>query len=280
MNAPDPENKQVTSSRSTYLLPAVQAVGLHLLVIALFTVNWDSSDIAKSQPRIIAATIMPDPVAAQQRVAAAQAEQQRKEDAARRAAEQKVAEQKAAEQRAAEQKKQAAEEAARKKAADDAAAKKKAADDAARKKAEEDAARKKAEEAARLKAEADRARQLQQELDAALAAESAEMTNANNTAAVASYQDYIQGKIIQNWSRPLSARNGMKVTLLLNLVPTGEVSNVSVVSSSGDSAFDRSAIQAVQRVGKFEELQKLSPSQFNANFRQLRLIFQPEDLDR
>jgi colicin import membrane protein len=68
--------------------------------------------------------------------------------------------------------------------------------------------------------------------------------------------------------------------LNVNLLPTGEVINVTVVKSSGDEAFDRSAVQAVRRAEKFEELQQLEPRIFDANFRNFNFSFIPQDLDR
>lgn len=93
-----------------------------------------------------------------------------------------------------------------------------------------------------------------------------------------SYQAMIQQAITRNWSRPPSARNGMEVLLALQLVPTGEVVNVSVVKSSGDLAFDRSALNAVKKAGRFEELQNLPNKVFERDFRRLRILFKPEDL--
>ena len=274
-----------TLSRSSewpsYLLPTLQAAALHLAIIMIFALNWERSETTHQQPQIITAKVMIDPVAVRQQEAERQAalrEQQRQADAARRQAEQ---------QAAAERKKQQEQDAARKKAEQE-AARKKAEQEAARKKAEQEKAEaaRRQQEDARKKAEAakreeqEQARRLQQELDSALAEESAMLEAANNVQAVSSYAAMIQQRIVQNWSRPLSARNGMEVVLMLNLVPTGEVSNVYVLESSGDNAFDRSAIQAVQRVGKFEELQQVSPRLFDANFRQFRLRFKPEDLER
>ena len=90
----------------------------------------------------------------------------------------------------------------------------------------------------------------------------------------------IKQRVMDSWHIPLSARNGMKTLLKVNLLPTGEVINVSVVKSSGDEAFDRSAVQAVRRAEKFEELQQLEPRVFDANFRSFNFSFIPQDLDR
>jgi colicin import membrane protein len=88
----------------------------------------------------------------------------------------------------------------------------------------------------------------------------------------------IQASVINRWTRPPSARNGMVSILSIQLVPTGEVVGVSVLQSSGNTAFDRSAMTAVERTGRFPEVAKLDDRTFEANFRRFQLIFKPEDL--
>lgn len=88
----------------------------------------------------------------------------------------------------------------------------------------------------------------------------------------------IRASVINRWTRPPSARNGMVSILSIQLVPTGEVVGVSVLQSSGNTAFDRSAMTAVERTGRFPEVAKLDNRTFEANFRRFQLIFRPEDL--
>ena len=88
----------------------------------------------------------------------------------------------------------------------------------------------------------------------------------------------IQRAVINRWTRPPSARNGMVSVLSIQLVPTGEVVGVGVLTTSGDAAFDRSAISAVERVGKFPEIAQLDSRVFETTFRRFQLIFRPEDL--
>ena len=90
------------------------------------------------------------------------------------------------------------------------------------------------------------------------------------------YVAQIQRDIIQNWSRPPSARNGMEALLRVFLVPTGEVVNVVVEESSGNDAFDRSAILAVRKIGRFQVPGQ--SRQFERNFREFTVLFRPEDL--
>ena len=94
----------------------------------------------------------------------------------------------------------------------------------------------------------------------------------------ASFVALIQQTVVNYWSRPPSARNGMEVELAIQLIPTGEVVSVTVIRSSGNTAFDRSAVNAVQKAGAFPELQKLPNGEFEKTFRRFRLLFKPEDL--
>jgi TonB family protein len=51
-----------------------------------------------------------------------------------------------------------------------------------------------------------------------------------------------------------------------------------VLNSSGSAAFDRSAVNAVEKAGEFPQLQNLPPREFEKTFRRFRLLFRPEDL--
>jgi colicin import membrane protein len=88
----------------------------------------------------------------------------------------------------------------------------------------------------------------------------------------------IRQAVVNRWTRPPSARNGMVVILAIQMVPTGDVVGVSVLQSSGNLAFDRSAINAVERAGRFPEVADLAIKQFERDFRRFELIFRPEDL--
>jgi colicin import membrane protein len=220
------------------------------------------------------------------------AEVQRQRAAAEKAAQEKAAREKAAAEKTAREK-AAAEKAAREKAAAEKAAREKAAaektarEKAAREKAAaEKAAREKAaaEKAAREKAAAEKAAREKAAQEKAAQEKAAQERAARQAAAqqlVASYESYVRDRITGNWNRPPSARRDMEVELQVRLVPTGQVMSVAVVRSSGDPAFDQSAVNAVQQVGRFDRLQELSrkdPLLFEQNFRTLNLTFRPDDL--
>jgi TonB family protein len=118
----------------------------------------------------------------------------------------------------------------------------------------------------------------QQDMARAMAEEDQSLSSATSEQMAASYAALIQQTVINYWSRPPSARNGMEVLLGLQLIPTGEVVSVNVIKGSGNAAFDRAAINAVEKAGSFPELQKLPPREFEKTFRRFRLLFRPEDL--
>jgi TonB family protein len=119
------------------------------------------------------------------------------------------------------------------------------------------------------------------ELASAMASEDEELAASEAMSAsqmAASYAALIQQTVVNYWSRPPSARNGMEVLLSLQLIPTGEIVSVNIVKSSGNTAFDRSAVNAVEKAGRFPELQNLPSREFEKTFRRFRLLFRPEDL--
>ena len=122
-------------------------------------------------------------------------------------------------------------------------------------------------------------RQAQQESFAlALAEEELIMQEEEDELLAANYAALIKERVEGTWSRPPSARKDMQVVLSILLVPTGEVVGVEVVKSSGNLAFDRSAIIAVEKAERFSELQELQSKVFESYFRRFTLVFKPEDL--
>jgi colicin import membrane protein len=228
--------------------------------------------------------------AEQQKLAQAKAAEQKKAEEARKAeaAKAEAAKKAEAEKKVAEQKRQAdiakkrAEEEAKKKAAEE--AKKKAAAEEAKKKAAAEAAKKKAAEDAKRKAEEARRKAVEDQKAAALAELLSD--NVQNQQALAeTHGDQVAGNlddliiklITENWQRPMSARRGMSVELLIQMLPDGTIANASVSRSSGDAPFDSSAVAAVRNVGRIPEMQQLDRATFDSLYRQRRVIFKPED---
>lgn len=203
----------------------------------------------------------------------AEVEAQRKADAARKLAEDEAAKKAAAEAA----KKKAAEEAAKKQAAEK--AKQKAAEEAKRKAdaakaaAEKQAEQKRAQEEAKARALADLLSEETQYQQA--------QADQTGEQVAASYDDLIRRLVSEQWSRPPSARNDMVATITISLLPTGQITNAVIASSSGDPGFDQSAVRAVRNVGRIPEIQQLArenPTIFNRDFREYKLRFRAEDL--
>ena len=139
-----------------------------------------------------------------------------------------------------------------------------------------------AEQEAKREAERERAERLEKlvsnSFELAINDESMEVAENESDEIAKSYIQGIYELIVANWSRPPSARNGMRATLQVDLVPTGDVAQVLVIESSGNLAFDRSAEAAVRKAGKFEVPQESRI--FEENFRSFPVIFKPEDLLR
>ena len=224
--------------------------------------------------------------AEQEKVAAKAAEQNKAQEAQKAEAAKKAdAEKKAAEQKklADVAKKKAADEAAKKKAAED--AKKKAAEEAKKKAAAEAAKKKKADDAKKKAAEAAQRKAVEDKKAAALAELLSEDVGRQQAIAdtvgdevAGSLDDLIVMLVSQQWRRPPSARNGMSVEVLIEMLPDGTITNASVTRSSGDSPFDNSAVQAVRNVGRIAEMQQLDRATFDRLYRQRRAVFKPEDL--
>ena len=154
--------------------------------------------------------------------------------------------------------------------------KKKREQELARQKELEQLKRQRAEEL-RKKRERERVlKQQEQELQTALAREAEQA--AEDAGIVAGYAALIQRVVESEWSRPASARRGMKTTLRIQLLPSGQLISVQILSGSGNEAFDRSAVLAVERAAPFTELQDMEARLFDKNFRTLRFVFNPEDL--
>lgn len=259
--------------RSSYTLPVIFSLLAHGLLVAAVTWGWQSASVAPRvyKPSYVEAKLVTlKPKTTKQKTAKPKA---RKIDltAKRRAQEKREREAAEKKRRLAQQKKQAEkkrqEEAARKKKAEEKALLEKAQLERQRQREEQ---QRREEERRQQEMESQFSDALEQEdefLQAEIAAEQAQ-----------SYVALISSRIEQNWSRPPSARKGMTCELQLQLVPTGKVVNVSVVKSSGNSAFDRSAEQAVKKAEQFPELKNMPPEVFERYFRQLRLVFNPKDL--
>jgi len=212
--------------------------------------------------------------------AEAEAEAQRREQEAQRAAEEQAAEQRAREeaeaqrQAEAEAQREAEAEAQRQREAEAEAQRQREAEAEAQRQREAEAEAQRQREAEERRAaeaaEAAMQRQLAGEAEAAANAQQAQQ-------AANSFINIVRRAVEQAWVIPPGASNSMSATIQVRLGPSGELLATSVVTSSGDSAFDRSAMQAVEHAAPFGELRDL-PADQQRNLRQFNLRFTPGDV--
>lgn len=307
------QQKSVRSSSESYFWPTVWAVTIHVMLFAMLFVSFHfAPELPPARP-IVQATLyqlksqsqattqttqkiageaqktkarqyeveqletkkeeqQKQEAAEQKKVEAAKQAEAKKAEEAKKAAEQKKLAD-IAKKKSEEEKKKAAVEEAKKKAYE--AEKKKA--EAAKKKLAEAEKKRKQQEAARKAANDQKAQALAELLGDTTERQQAQADEVGDQVA-GNYDDLIRRYVAQVWNRPPSARNGMSVTVQVNMLPGGLISNVSVVRSSGDVAFDNSAVTAVRSVGQIAEMQGISSSDF-APYRSFKMTFTPEDLD-
>lgn len=61
------------------------------------------------------------------------------------------------------------------------------------------------------------------------------------------YMNLIENRIYQNWTMPPSTNKGLVCVLQVQLIPSGDVINIELSKSSGNSEYDQSVIAAVRK---------------------------------
>ena len=292
--------------RVGYGLPTVLAVALHALVVVLSVISLPASDPEPTSSSIVQATLVSTETvtdqaqraeAARARALARQAEEERQAEEAAREAEEAAAAVEAARQAEQESEAQAREEAHRaaEEAEAEAARRAEEAERQARQREEQEQARQaqqaEAERQRQAEAEAERQRQAEAEeaarraaeaasqgLDRAIEGESDAVANARQGQEAAnSFINLVRRAVEQAWVIPPNVPGGATAEVAVRLGPSGELFTASITRSSGDGAFDRSAIQAVEAAAPFAELRQL-PANLQRDYRQFNLRFTPGDV--
>jgi colicin import membrane protein len=248
--------------------PVLLSVALHAGILALIFGNWDlfTKEEQVYEPRYITATLVdikPQAKAAPPQIKEQNLDAKQYEDLKNL-------------KKQEEQKRKEAEASAKKEEAAKAIEVEK---EKQKKMKEEEAKIAKAKAEAEQKAKREQAAQEEQRrIQAALQKEEKIISDSNDAANVKSYNDLLSERVAQNWSRPPSARKGMTAFFTIDMLPNGLVVNVTLSQSSGDSAFDRSAEQAIKKVERFTEIKDIPIDVFERNFRRFQFAFNPEDL--
>lgn len=255
----------------------VVSVLLHVvLVVAIFLLSRDRHPVRLEPPLVIQATTTrenPQKVRHQERLAEQRIQNQQKqqaEEANRKAQVERFQKELIVKQEAEKKLQAEKQQAQQQKLKQEQEAEKQR--QAAREKQLQEQQKKQKEADDRLKA--------QQELDLAIQKATTQKALTEEEQMIARYVSLIKQLVSQQWSQPPSARNGMVALVELRLTPTGEIINKQIVQGSGDAFFDRSVIQAIDKVGRFEDFKTMPPALFERKFRQFTLEFKPEDLIR
>jgi colicin import membrane protein len=245
------------SHNVTYFVAVVLATLVHAGVVGLLLVNWDEQPLSVKQPDktyyIQAAVVSENPYTAKERREQVKKIREQSRKRSEKAALQKRARIKSEQERELERQRER----------------------------ERKALAERQNELDRLKALQQQETTLEVE-HIALQMDSSEAMGQEGQLAITddekaqAYVAQIQRDIVQNWSRPPSARNGMQAVLRVFLVPTGEVVDDIVEEYSGNESFDRSALLAVNKTDRF--IVPRESRQFERNFREFTVLFRPEDL--
>ncbi|WP_455205000.1 cell envelope integrity protein TolA [Kaarinaea lacus] len=145
-------------------------------------------------------------------------------------------------------------------------------DEDERQRKEEERRRREEEEAllmAQMKKEADELRNQQLQAEEQSLAEQKEK---EAQTIVAKYSALIKEKVERYWRQSSTMKSGLKCTVSVSLIPSGDVVDVTITESSGDARFDRSVEAAVYNA---QPLPLPADPGVLENFRKIRFVFDP-----
>ena len=83
----------------------------------------------------------------------------------------------------------------------------------------------------------------------------------------------IQERISSIWIKPNSLSESLIAKVLINLAPSGEILNFSLIEPSSNTSFNESILTAMNKMTFFEEVLFLERKVFEQNFRNFNLVF-------
>ena len=83
----------------------------------------------------------------------------------------------------------------------------------------------------------------------------------------------IQERISSIWIKPNSLSESLIAKVLINLAPSGEILNFSLIEPSSNNSFNESILTAMNKMTFFEEVLSLERKVFEQNFRNFNLVF-------
>lgn len=110
-------------------------------------------------------------------------------------------------------------------------------------------------------------------LQESLAAENQEREARRIEGVVGQYTSFIKQRVNRYWIKPSATQSGLQATVRVSLLPGGDVGKVTIIESSGNAVFDRSAESAVYKAAP---LPLPSDPKAAAKFRTFQFVFKPE----
>ena len=83
----------------------------------------------------------------------------------------------------------------------------------------------------------------------------------------------IQERISSIWIKPNSLSESLIAKVLINLAPSGEILNFSLIEPSSNTSFNESILIAMNKINFVEEILFLERKLFEQNFRNFNLVF-------
>jgi hypothetical protein len=83
----------------------------------------------------------------------------------------------------------------------------------------------------------------------------------------------IQERISSIWIKPNSLSESLTVKVLINLAPSGEILNFSLIEPSSNISFNESILTAMNKITFVEGVLSLERKLFEHNFRNFNLVF-------
>ncbi|HDS1721844.1 TonB family protein [Pseudomonas putida] len=103
------------------------------------------------------------------------------------------------------------------------------------------------------------------------------VSSANTGSMTIEQVDAVLGKrLSSNWYKPAGVIDGLSTIIQLKMSREGKVATVRIGKSSGNQAFDSSALSAVQSIGSIDEIRKLSDADFKKAYASRSIQFTPQ----
>ena len=83
----------------------------------------------------------------------------------------------------------------------------------------------------------------------------------------------IQERISSIWIKPNSLSESLIAKVLINLAPSGEILNFSLIEPSSNTSFNESILTVMNKITFVEEVLSLERKLFEQNFRNFNLVF-------